>query len=527
MKYHNFILKGNKKTIIEQIKQCLQQYDIKYRKDIINGYHKKIPNFNLLQIIILSFHSHKHTFTFEEINDALTFLLKQGGDLNIKGRKGINCFHLMLLMFFYCPTFCCEKNINLFIRLMNFNYRPCNVAILSYNKMFTALDLLYILQNDLKKQKIISSAFFSKKYNVLIKDFQPLDEDSYNKLYLFLLMHNEKFFHVTKAYHTFHSYNIFNITTNWGPQYKSLLLDYLYQKYNLPTLSTNEKDDATTIERDIMYLRTNQVVMDHVYQIISNNKDIPIGVDLDSNSSICYVNQEFIENSKLQLSSYFDPFDNYAFNHSYLGELVKTGVNPFTRRKIDPDILEKWISHFDRHRYNFPISTIHDSFSHFPYLFDSVYISKSNQQYKVSSLIDYIEKYFYINHPYNHIYRLQNMKSYEIKYISYILNKDTSLFPRFQNVAKTPDILTLLQTLLYYCKYKYKYINVIYFFLEEILADISSFGNIESLLSNISLNTYEIMINYTIRYNTNNIIFFNKFLSNMMKINEYKQQYST
>ena len=150
---------------------------------------------------------------------------------------------------------------------MNFNYRPCNVAILSYNKMFTALDLLYILQNDPKKQQILSSAFFSKKYNVLIKDFQPLDEDSYNKLYLFLLMHNEKFFYVTKAYHTFHSYNIFNIKTNWVPQYKSILLDYLYHKYNLPTLSTNEKDDASVIEGDIIYLRNYQVLMDHVYKL--------------------------------------------------------------------------------------------------------------------------------------------------------------------------------------------------------------------------------------------------------------------
>ena len=105
MKYHNFILKGNKKTIIEQIKDCLQQYDIKNRKDIINGSYKKIPNFNLLQIIILSLHSHSHIFSFDETKDALLYLLKQGGDLNHKCSKGINCFHLIVLMFFYCPSF--------------------------------------------------------------------------------------------------------------------------------------------------------------------------------------------------------------------------------------------------------------------------------------------------------------------------------------------------------------------------------------------------------------------------------------
>ena len=297
----------------------------------------------------------------------------------------------------------------------------------------------------------------------MIKNFQTLDDEHYQKLYLFFLMHNEKFFHTSSAYNKFHSYNIFNITTEWELQYKSVLLDYLYHKYNLPILSSDEKDDATVIERDLLYLRNHQVLIDQVYQVISNNKDIPIGVD--SNSPICYVNQEFIENSKLQKSSFFDSIENYSFNHSYLGELVKTGENPFTRTKIDSHIVDKWISYFDQHhRYNFPLSTIHESFSHFPYLFDSVYILESNQKYKISALIDYIEKFFYINHPYNHIHRLQNMKSYEIRYISYILIKDTSLFPRFQNVAKKPNILTLLQTLLYYCKHKYKYINVIYFF---------------------------------------------------------------
>ena len=54
MKYYNFILKGNKQSIIEQIKECLHQYDIKYRKDIVNGCHKKKIAFNMMQIVIMS-----------------------------------------------------------------------------------------------------------------------------------------------------------------------------------------------------------------------------------------------------------------------------------------------------------------------------------------------------------------------------------------------------------------------------------------------------------------------------------------
>ena len=527
MKYHNFILKGTKKTIIEQIKQCLQQYDIKHRKDIINGCYKKIPKFNLLQIIILTLHSDSNSsFSFNEKHDALMYLLKQGGNLNVKGTNGINCFHLLLLMFFYCPSFCCEETINLFINMLNLNFIPCNIAILSFDKMFSTLDLLYLLQNYPTKKKLVSSTFFPKKYNIYVTNFKKLDEKFYNKLYVFLLMHNEKFFYIKNAYHPFHNYNVFNIPTAWNSEYKSVLLEYLYHKYNLPPLSSQEKDDSCTIENDISYLRNHNVLIDDVYRILSNNNNIPIGADSHSSNNVCYVNQEFIDNNQLQLSSFFDSIDNYAFHHTYLGENIKTGLNPFTRRKIDPSVLDQWIHKFNQNSNNFPLTTIHDSIGHFPYLFDSVYVNQPSDKYKVKSLIDYIEKYFYINHPYNNIYRLETMKSYEIAYISHILIKDTSLFPRFQKVTNRPDILNLLQILLYYCKTKYRYINVIYFFIEEIFADLSSFNNIENLLSNVSSNTYEIMINYTIRYNTSNIVFFNKFLSNMLKINEFKQKYS-
>ena len=428
-------------------------------------------------------------------------------------------------MFFYCPSFCCEDNINLFIQLMNFNYISSNFSILSFDKIFSTLDLLYLLQNTPTKRRIISQSFFPKRYNILPKNYNKIDEQYYNRLYLSLLMHNEKFFFVKNAYHTFHNYTIFNIQ-NWNSEYKPILLQYIHHKYNLPLLEDNET--SRDVEKDITFLRTNHIFVDDVYKSISHNQDIPIGADI-SKYNISYVNQEFIENHQLQISSFFDPIDNYCFHHSFLGENVKTGMNPFTRRPFDAIVLDEWISEFkgNNTRHNFPISTIKDSISHFPYIFDSIYLDQTNYNYKVKSLIDYIEKFFFINHPYNNIYRLYKMKAYEIAYISYILHKDTSLFPLFQKVIETPTILNLLKTILFYCKNKYKYINVIYFFLEEILADLSSFEKIEKFLPSISSNTYEIMINYTIRYNTSNIIFFNKFLGNMLKINEYKEKYTS
>ena len=131
-------------------------------------------------------------------------------------------------------------------------------------------------------------------------------------------------------------------------------------------------------------------------------------------------------------------------------------------------------------------------------------------------------KNFFINHPYNNIFRLKNMKSYEIKYIGFIFNKDTTLFKRFDELLEIPSVLNLIQILFYYCKTKYKYISIIYFYLEEIFADLSCFDKVNEFIHNISSNMYELMLNYSIRYNTNNIILFNKFLSNMMKINEFK-----
>ena len=125
-------------------------------------------------------------------------MIQQGGDLNLKSNKGINCFHLIILLFFYCPNFCNDKSINVFIELLNFNFNSSNFAIFSTKNIFSTIDLLYILQNLKSTKRIITKSFFPKKYKINL-NYNQLNELHYNKLYLFLLMHNDKFFYVQKT----------------------------------------------------------------------------------------------------------------------------------------------------------------------------------------------------------------------------------------------------------------------------------------------------------------------------------------
>ena len=171
----------------------------------------------------------------------------------------------------------------------------------------------------------------------------------------------------------------------WNPNYKNILLYYLKHKYNLP-----EQTSITSITNNIMHLRNNQNFLEDVYRNICD-VDKPIGSK--KNNNITYVNHSFIDNNQLQLSSFFEPIDNYAFHHSDLGENMKIGKNPYTRLEFDNDVIRKWIQEVE---FNFPISTINDSLCHYPYIFDSVFLCKNNNnKYKIQCLIDYVEKFFY------------------------------------------------------------------------------------------------------------------------------------
>ena len=486
-----FKIKNYPDNTIETIENFLSLYDSKYHNLLLNGNYKYLSNWSLIQEILFFEKDLKKVFT--------RLIVKYNIDLNIRNKKGLSFYHLYLILLFYMDSFRTEERIDYFIEMLKFGVLPNHFMIINYNKIYSLLDILCLLQDE---KKIIPKTVFPKYFNM---KFSKLSVENFEKIYINLLFQKEKFYYLKKeiqlvkmTYYTVYDLSKLN---------DKLLNQYIIEKYNLPKNTVN-------LQQSILYLISN--ITD--YNNSLKNETFPIGFDKDDTNYI-YINPEFINNSELQISSFMNPIEGkYRFHKSFFSILIHTKMNPYTRKKIDEETLQNMIENINE--LIFPISTLDENISEFPFLFHK--LNNEDNSIGNQNILSFIESFFTINHPYNQIYKLQNLKSYEIKYVSHVLTTETKLFPKFQESYSKNDIENLLRIFLFYCKSKIKCLNVIYYFLEEIQQDLKCFHSIEKDLDDFEKNYSKIYDNYTSRFNTSNYIYFSKFIKNIYLIRKFK-----
>ena len=97
------------------------------------------------------------------------------------------------------------------------------------------------------------------------------------------------------------------------------------------------------------------------------------------------------------------------------------------------------------------------------------------------------------------------------------MKNETHLFPKFQECYNHPNTLHLFKILLHYCRNKSKFLNVIYFFLEEIIQDLQCYKKIKPLLDDFENNYNSILSIYFSRFQINNNHYLDKFMKNIYK----------
>lgn len=475
------------------ISKYLSKFDEKHYSSLLNGNYKTLSNWSILQEILFYDTKMEETLSF--------FIVKCGIDLNLRTRKGISCFHLYLLLLFYHKNY--KDKVDNFITFLNYGLLPNHLMVFNHKKIYSMLDVLYLLQ--FKKKPIIPKTFFPSNIEL---DFSPLSEENYNRIYLLLVCNNEKFFRITKPTNipSMHHFTINNVKLCENKFVK----DYLVNQYNLPYSMDTEK-----IQETILYLVSNF----SFYKEYIEKQKLPIGTK-QGDSNYIYVNPDFVPNGELQNDTFMHPIENkFKFHQTFLSNLIKTKMNPYTRQKIDEETISTMIEEFIHKRQIFPISTIKEKVEHFPFIFTTT--ENDDPKKDIKNLVSYVESFFAIGHPYNQMYSLQNFKSYQIKYLSHILTSETSLFPKFKQCLETPTVLTLFQVLLEYCRNKNKFIQVIYFFVEEIFQDLRAYERIKDKLNEYEKN-YDLIVDiYLSRFNITNNHYLSKFMKNIYTIRDF------
>jgi len=469
--------KNHRDDTIKRILKYLSHFDSKYHHQILNGNHKSLANWSVLNEILF-FEDH-----FEKVLPF--FILKYEIDLNLRNKKGVSFFHLYLLLLFYHNGYRNSEKVDYFIDLLRFGLLPNHFMIINHTKIYSLLDVLYLLQNE--KKKILPKCFFPKTLDLR---FEKMSKENYDKIYINLLMQKETFFHVKdqKEIEHWDHLTIYDIDSN------EKLRNYILEKYNLPIETDNIQDS-------IVYLLSNI----EFYETIMETKKFPLGITTEDTNYI-FVNPDFVHDAQLQSYTYMKPIENkYRFHQTFFSNLIKTKTNPFTRNKIDEKTLD---SLMENYRTIFPISTLRDNLEEFPFLFHKK--KNKNAQIGLQNLVSFIESFFIINHPYNQIFKLQNLKSHEIKYLSYVMITQTKLFPYFEKSYKKNNSVELLKVFLFYCRSKTKYLNVIYYFLEEIFQDLNCYEKIQHFLEDFEEYYPQIFDVYISRFNISNSHYFSK-----------------
>ena len=484
-------------NIFEKLVSYLEHIDSKYHSHVLNGNYTSLAGWSVLQELL---------FYDKNIQTTLSSLiLKYGLDFNLRTKKGVSFYHLYLIMLFYDESFRTEEKQNYFIWLLNFGILPNNLMIFNTSKIYSMLDMLYLLQH---KKSMIAKSFFPSRYK---SNYQKLEADYYNKLYLILICKNEKFYKVKikDDIPNIHNITIQNIKFS-NDEYSKILQEYILNLYNLPSST-----DTNMMKKDILFLYNNV----KIYNDWINERQLPLGSS-ENDTNFIFINPDFVNNAELQKETFLDPIENkFRFHQTFLAVLIRTKMNPYTRNKIDEKTLKEMIDNHILTKHIFPISSINDTIHKFPFIFDTLHITDTD--IGIKNIICHIESFFNINHPYNQIHNLRLLKSYEIKYLSFTMVNETNIFPKFKECFENPNLKTLLKIMLHYCKTKNKFMNVIYFFLEEIFQDLQCYKRIKLYLDNFEENYENIVDIYFSRFQINNNHYLDKFMKNIYIIKDF------
>lgn len=484
-----------KKTTTDRILKHLKRFDPKHHDQIINGNFKSVMTWNLLQEIL---------FFDDNVEESISYLMiKYGIDFNFRTKKGVSFFHLYMILLFYQESYRTKQRLDFFLKLLNYGFLSDHLMIFNFHKMYSLIDVLCILQYG---KSVIPKSFFPKQ---IITEYKKLPQAWFSELYMTLLCQDGRFFSYEKLLNDNLTHTtVFHIDSNSS----SYLVNYCLHQFNLP-LSTK----IDFIFPSCLYLFSN---FDDYEKWIENQNSFPIGIN-EQDTNYIFVNPEFVNNGELQEHTFFNPIeDKYRFHKTFFRDLIRTKVNPYTRNKIDEQTLQSLIQQCNESI--FPISTLEEKKIYFPFLFPKLYHNKLQQKNK--SLISFIESFFHVNHPYNQIYKIERFKEYEIKYLSHVLLKETNLFPSFQKSFDNPTINTLLKVLLDSCRRQTKYLNIIYYFLEEILQDLNCYIKISPLIDSFEENYPKILDIYLSRFNVSNTHYFNKFIRNIFLIKKFHDE---
>lgn len=98
---------------------------------------------------------------------------------------------------------------------------------------------------------------------------------------------------------------------------------------------------------------------------------------------------------------------------------------------------------------------------------------------------------------------------------------ETKLFPSFEKCYTKTNPMELLKVFLFYCRSKTNYLNVIYYFMEEIFQDLNCYDKIQHFLEDFEEHYPQIFDVYTSRFNISNSHYFSKFIKNIYLIRKF------
>jgi hypothetical protein len=485
---------------IEEVKNILKNYEEKTHILILNGNWRVLEPFSCIQYLL--FHNpYKH-------REVIEYLLDKGVDLNFKCKKGVNFYQLFILLFFYNREFQEENVVNLFIQLLNYGIDINNPIIFSATNVYTILDILQELQN----KSVVPKNFFPRNFKM---EYNPLPKETFEKIYLTLLCYGGRFFRINPK-------NYINTVNIYDCKYfleQSMFKQFLIEKFKLPLHLSNEE-----IEKRILYLSLyKKFVLEYFSKQTSetpiqkcNEFNQPFDTDIQ------YLNLELAPNSCLQKYEFLSPHNKVSFHKSFFPILCQNNIDPFTRKELTSCQLQQWKNEM-KYLYNFPISTIEDTFKeNVPYIFQNIKIRE--KQFKDNHLISFLEQFFKINHPYQQLSKIVYFKKYEIKYFSHIIYNETTLFKKFRMTYENPNLKDFIKIIFYYCKLDMKFVNILYFLMEEILSDLKCFEELKEYIDKFDENPVIVYNQYQARFGTNNPYYINKFLQNMVLIYKFSKE---
>jgi hypothetical protein len=449
-------------------------------------------------------------------------LLEEGANPNVYSKKGLNFYHLFLTLFFFHKDFQNKEIFDIYMETLKYGFDPNSLIILTARQIYLFVDYF----QNLLLHKIEKTTFLQ---NVFISSFEfqhaiTKDPDFYEPLFLSLfcnqtyLKNNFKFKKKNPhpAINFFHDLTCCTISDIPFYLKHDIFRQYLIRHYKLPsTLSNNE------MLKRIWFLHKHRDLMETIL------KDVDPIYPVDRKPSLreeLFFNPDLVDNKYLHFGEFLSPlleFDkNYYFHHNYFPLLLQKKINPYSRQEISLHTLSTWKQELQS-TYTFPIQYFFEK----PKNYSFFHLDEMSHYEKRQKAFTILEQFFQFYHPYNQIRKIVHLKPFEIKYFAHVLYKDSVLLIRFKKVFEKPNIDVLFKQLLYYCRKGPKFVNMLFFFSEEIFQDLQCYENIKDYVQNLDENSEQLWNQYFSRYNSFHPIMMKKFLEQLMIIENYKNSF--